>query len=58
MSPPNILTNGVDGRNGVVLSLTCYCDAFLQYLQYVFILAILLLLSIEPTTPVPLRVAS
>ena len=32
--------------------------AFLQSLQYFFFVAILLLLSIEPTTPVPSRVAS
>ena len=39
-------------------SLTCYCGSVHPISLFLFVVAILLLLPIEPTTPVPSRVAS
>ena len=44
--------------NGVVESLTCYCGSVPPTSPIFFFMAVLLLLSIEPTTAVPSRVAS
>ena len=43
---------------GVVIILTCYCGGVPSISPILFSAAILLLLSIEPTIPVPSRVAS
>ena len=52
-----VLTNNL--TNGVVLSLTCYCSRVPPNVSDIyFLVAILLLLSIEPTTHVPSGVAS